>query len=141
MKTKTYRKYGIDLSVEIIDDQVSYMQELIFSECTLVEDGMFKCSPVPEVLEIMMKHIPLNEAIEPEVLSTIMLDIAEELALWILKLAEKDLDPRLVGLFAYDFIFQSLQSLFEVQLYDDETDVSHKLNTDKPYDNDDPMFV
>ena len=112
---------------------------MLFRSSSL-DGGIYKCAPNEKVLEIMFKHIPLNEGLEPEVLSTIILDIAEELALLILKLANEDLDPRLVGLFAYDFIFQSLQSLFDVEIFDEGGDVQ-KISSDKPYDTNDPMFV
>jgi hypothetical protein len=81
---KVFIKYGITLSLEEIDAQVSHMQNLIFSECSFIGDEQFKCEPNQEIFEIIFSHMPLNEAIEPEVLSTIILDIAESLALWIL---------------------------------------------------------
>ena len=133
---KVFIQYGITLSLEEIDRQVSHMQSLIFTSCSFVEDDLFQCQPNQEVLDIIFSHMPLNEAIEPEVLSTIVLDIAEDLALWILDEAKQDLDARMAGLFAYDFIYQSLKTLFSVDLYREDEEV---LPPPKSSDHD-PMF-
>ena len=131
---KVFIEYGINLSLEEIDKQVSHMQGLIFSDCSFIGDEQFKCEPNQEVLDIIFEHMPLNEALEPEVLSTIILDIAETLALWILENSTIPLDARMTGLFSYDFIYQSLKTIFNIDLYDDTEVVSS--NVDKH----DPMF-
>ena len=123
MDIKVFIEYGINLTLEEIDRQVSHMQSLIFSECSFVDEDLFQCQPNQEILDIIFSHMPLNEAIEPEVLSTIVLDIAEELALWILEQATQPLDARMAGLFAYDFIYQSLKTLFSVDLYREEEEI------------------
>ena len=110
------------------------MQSLIFSECSFVDEDLFQCQPNQEILDIIFSHMPLNEAIEPEVLSTIVLDIAEELALWILEQATQPLDARMAGLFAYDFIYQSLKTLFSVDLYRESEEISPAR------EDHDPMF-
>lgn len=134
MDIKVFIEYGINLSLEEIDRQVSHMQSLIFSECLFVDEDLFQCQPNQEILDIIFSHMPLNEAIEPEVLSTVVLDIAEELALWILEQATQPLDARMAGLFAYDFIYQSLKTLFSVDLYRESEEISPAR------EDHDPMF-
>jgi len=129
-------QYGIKLSLEEVDKQLSEMQDIIFSQCSFVGDEQFKCVPNDEVMSMFQDHIPLGEPLEPEVLSTILLDLAEDLALWILREASTDLEPRLAGLFAYDFIYQSLQSMFSVDLFDED-----ELEQSPSRDRDDPMFA
>mgnify|MGYP006209975651 FL=1 len=82
--------------------------------------------------------MPLNEALEPEVLSTIILDIAESLALWILDNATISLDARMAGLFSYDFIYQSMKTIFNIDLYDENPDKIEEYSADS--DSHDPMF-
>lgn len=132
---KVFIEYGINLSLEEIDKQVSHMQGLIFSDCSFIGDEQFKCEPNQEVLDIIFEHMPLNEALEPEVLSTIVLDIAEALALWILEQATIELDARMTGLFAYDFIYQSMKTIFNIDLYREDKEIKPS-----PVDNHDPMF-
>ena len=57
---KVFIQYGITLSLEEIDRQVSHMQSLIFSSCSFVEDDLFQCQPNQEVLDIIFSHMPLN---------------------------------------------------------------------------------
>ena len=79
--------------------------------------------------------MPLNEALEPEVLSTIVLDIAEALAFWILDRATIKLEARLAGLFSYDFIYQSMKTIFNIDLYREDKEIKPSS-----VDNHDPMF-
>lgn len=136
MEVSVLVQYGIKLSLEEVDKQLSHMQDIIFSQCSFVGDEQFKCVPSDEVMTMFQDHIPLGEPLEPEVLSTILLDLAEDLALWILRESSVDLEPRLAGLFAYDFIYQSLQSMFSVDLFDED-----ELETSLSGDRDDPMFA
>ena len=135
---KVFIKYGITLSLEEIDAQISHIQNLIFSECSFIGDEQFKCEPNQEIFEIIFSHMPLNEALEPEVLSTIILDIAESLALWILDNATISLDARMAGLFSYDFIYQSMKTIFNIDLYDENPDKIEEYSADS--DSHDPMF-
>lgn len=136
MDIKVFIKYGITLSLEEIDMQISHIQGLIFSECKFIGDEQFKCKPNQEIFDIIYAQLPLNEALEPEVLSTIILDIAETLALWILENSTIPLDARMTGLFSYDFIYQSLKTIFNIDLYDDDDKEVISSNVDKH----DPMF-
>lgn len=138
MDIKVFIKYGITLSLEEIDTQVSHMQNLIFSECSFIGHEQFKCEPNKEIFEIIFSHMPLNEALEPEVLSTIILDIAESLALWILDNATLPLDARMAGLFSYDFIYQSMKTIFNIDLYDETPEKIEEYSGDS--DSHDPMF-
>jgi hypothetical protein len=136
---KVFIKYGIELSLEEIDTQISHMQNLIFSECSFIGDEQFKCKPNKEIFDIIFNHLPLNEALEPEVLSTIILDIAEDLALWILENATLPLDARMAGLFSYDFIYQAMKNMFHIDLYEESLiETTQQGSADS--DTHDPMF-
>jgi hypothetical protein len=73
------------------------------------------------------------------VLSTIILDIAEDLALWILENATLPLDARMAGLFSYDFIYQAMKNMFHIDLYEESLiETTQQGSADS--DTHDPMF-
>ena len=112
-------KNGIDLTDEQIKRQINRLRKFLFSGYEEFEDGSYTGELNGEVLELIAKHIPLGEELSQFAFIEVVQNCAKELYEW-LESNVNSVDKRLMALYCYDFINQSLSTIYSIEFMDDD---------------------
>ena len=116
----------IGLSDMQIERQLKRLRDLVFLEYEVVGDNMYQGEIHEDVLGLIRANIPVDTEISQLDFISIVNKCALDLVDWV---EERDdsIDKRVVTLYSYDFVNQSLGAIYDI----------HLTNTD---DDDNPMY-
>jgi len=112
-------KKGIDLTDEQIKRQINRLRKMIFSDYEEFEDGSYTGDLNEDVLELIATHIPVGEELSEFAFIEVVQNCAKELYEW-LESNVNSVDKRLMALYCFDFINQSLSTIYAIEFIDND---------------------
>ena len=119
--SKDSKRSGVKMTDKQIQRQSLKIKETIFDNFKENKDGTYQGVIKKEVLALLDKYIPLNKVIDDIQFLTIINKCSTDLVLYLTDNI-KGVDNRLMELYCYDFVNQSLSSIYAIKLIPAEDD-------------------
>jgi len=119
--SKDSKRSGVKMTDKQIQRQSLKIKETIFDNFKENKDGTYQGVIKNEVLALLDKYIPLNKVIDDIQFLTIINKCSTDLVLYLTDNI-KGVDNRLMELYCYDFVNQSLSSIYAIKLIPAEDD-------------------
>jgi hypothetical protein len=106
---------GIDLTEKQLERQLNKIRGLIFEDYELFDDGSYKGEIKENIAQILQDNIPDTDELNDILFLKMVKDATVKITEYILKNI-KGVDKRLVALYTYDFVNQTYNSIYSINL-------------------------
>ena len=115
------RLSGVKMTTKQIKRQTDKIKSVIFDNYVENEDGSYQGDVVEEVVFILEDNIPVNIEIDDSIFLNVIHKCSNKISDYVSKKVS-GVDDRLMKLYCYDFVNQSLCSIYSIKLVDKESD-------------------
>jgi hypothetical protein len=112
---------GVKMTAKQIKRQTDKIKSVIFVNYSENEDGSYQGDVVDEIVSILEDNIPVNIEIDDSIFLNVIHKCSNRISDYVSKKVN-GVDDRLMKLYCYDFVNQSLCSIYSIKLVDKETD-------------------
>lgn len=112
---------GVKMTAKQIKRQTDKIKSVIFDNYVENEDGSYQGDVVEEIVSILENNIPVNIEIDDSIFLNVIHKCSNKISDYVSKKVN-GVDDRLMKLYCYDFVNQSLCSIYSIKLVDKETD-------------------
>lgn len=108
---------GVKMTAKQIKRQTDKIKSVIFDNYVENEDGSYQGDVVDDIVLILENNIPTDVEIDDSMFLDIIHKCSNKISNYIAKKI-KGVDSRLMQLYCYDFVNQSLCSIYSIKLVD-----------------------
>jgi hypothetical protein len=112
---------GVKMTAKQIKRQTDKIKSVIFDNYVENEDGSYQGDVVEEIVSILEDNIPVNIEIDDSIFLNVIHECSNKISEYVSKKVN-GVDDRLMKLYCYDFVNQSLGSIYSIKLVDKNTD-------------------
>ena len=112
---------GVKMTAKQIKRQTDKIKSVIFDNYVENEDGSYQGDVVEEIVSILEDNIPVNIEIDDSIFLNVIHKCSNKISEYVSKKVN-GVDDRLMKLYCYDFVNQSLGSIYSIKLVDKNTD-------------------